>query len=66
MLENNPKEHKTFARTEREQLREYFAKRASQAPIPDPLDATSLIEWEEYITEMHELEVQLRNAWEEL
>ena len=61
-----PKSKITFAQTEREKIREHFARRASEAPIPDPFDAASLKVWDEYVQEMHELEQQLREAGDQL
>lgn len=53
---------KPFAKTEREELRDHFARRASEAPIPNPFDAESMREWEQYCEEMRNLETQLRAA----
>jgi hypothetical protein len=61
-----PKSKITFAQTEREKIREHFARRASEAPMPDPFDAASLKVWDEYVQEMHELEQQLREAGDQL
>jgi hypothetical protein len=61
-----PKPKITFAQTEREKIREHFARRASEAPMPDPFDAASLKVWDEYVQEMHELEQQLREAGDQL
>ncbi|MBU3966160.1 MAG: helix-turn-helix domain-containing protein [Euryarchaeota archaeon] len=47
---------KPFARSEREELREHFVKRAGEAPIPNPFDPESMRSWDEYVQEMHELE----------
>ncbi len=63
---DNVQRNKSLARTEREQIRELFQKRASEAPIPSPFDAASLKEWDEYVQEMRELEQRLRDAGEEL
>ncbi len=62
MSENNVERLKTFARSEREKLREHFTRRASEAPVVDIFDAVSIREWDEYVLEMHELERQLRDA----
>jgi hypothetical protein len=61
-----PKPKITFAQTEREKIREHFAKRASEAPIPNPFDPESMRKWDEYVQEMHELERQLQEAGEQL
>jgi len=63
-IESKPKI--TFAQTEREKIREHFARRAGEAPVPDPFDATSLKVWDEYVQEMHELERQLTEAGDQL
>ena len=55
-----------FARTEREKIREHFARRAGEAPVPDPFDPESMRKWDDYVQEMHELERQLREAGEQL
>ncbi len=57
---------KTFAQTEREKIREQFARRAGEAPIPDPFNPESMRSWDEYVQEMHELERQLQEAGETL
>ncbi|MBU4138696.1 MAG: hypothetical protein KJ729_01935 [Euryarchaeota archaeon] len=57
---------KTFARSEREKIREQFVKRAGEAPIPNPFDPESLRVWDEYVQEMHDLEQQLRDAGDQL
>lgn len=59
MAENNSKANKAFAQTEREQIRELFKARANSPPIPDPFNAQSMQEWEEYVIEMRELEAHL-------
>lgn len=61
-----PKPKIPFARTEREKIREHFARRAGEAPIPDPFNPESMRSWDEYVQEMHELEQQLREAGETL
>jgi hypothetical protein len=61
-----PEQKITFAQTEREKIREHFARRASEAPIPNPFDAASLKVWDEYVQEMHELERQLQEAGDQL
>jgi len=63
-MEIESKPLKPFARSEREKLREHFARRAGEAPIPNPFDPVSLRVWDEYVQEMHELERQLREAGE--
>ncbi len=65
-MKNESNANKTFARTEREKLRELFTARASSAPIPDPFDAKSIQEWEEYCKEMRGMEATLRDAGEVL
>jgi hypothetical protein len=65
-MNSESKPLKPFARSEREELREHFARRASEAPVPDPFDPESMRSWEEYVDEMHELERQLREAGETL
>lgn len=62
--ESNPL--KPFARSEREQIREHFAKRASEAPVPDPSDPMSMRQWLDYVDEMREIENQLREAGDSL
>jgi hypothetical protein len=57
---------KTFARSEREKIREQFVRRAGEAPIPSPFDPESMRKWEDYVDEMRELELQLREAGEQL
>ncbi len=57
---------KPFAQTEREKIREQFVRRAGEAPIPNPFDAESMRKWEDYVDEMRELELQLREAGEQL
>ncbi len=61
-----PNQKIPFARTEREKIREHFARRAGEAPIPNPFDAESMRKWEDYVDEMRELELQLREAGETL
>ncbi len=61
-----PNQKIPFAQTEREKIREHFVKRASEAPVPDPFDPESMRLWDEYVQEMHELELQLREAGEPL
>ena len=61
-----PNQKIPFAQTEREKIREHFARRAGEAPIPDPFDPESMRKWDEYVQEMHELERQLREAGEQL
>ena len=61
-----PNQKITFAQTKREKIREHFTRRASEAPIPDPFDAESMRKWDEYVTEMHELERQLTEAGDQL
>ncbi len=53
---------KPFAKTEREELRDRFSRRAGEAPILNPFDAESMREWEQYCEEMRNLETQLRAA----
>ena len=65
-MNNESKPLKTFARSEREELREHFTRRAREAPIPDPFDPLSMRSWDEYVQEMHELERQLSEAGEQL
>lgn len=66
-MNTEPKPLKTFAPiTEREQIREHFARRAAGAPIPNPFDAESMRKWDEYVLEMHELEQQLKDAGDRL
>lgn len=65
MNQNNVGKLKPFA-SEREQLRELYTLRASQAPIPNPFDPMSLRIWSEYVDEMRELELQLREAGDHL
>ncbi len=55
-----------FAQTEREKIREHFARRAGEAPVPDPFDPESMRKWDEYVAEMHELERKLTDAGEQL
>lgn len=50
---------KPFVQSERESIRTIFARRASEAPIPDPFNAASMQEWEEYVEEMRNLESQM-------
>jgi len=57
---------KPFAQTVREELRYHFARRAGEAPIPNPFDAESMREWEQYCEEMRNLETQLRAAGDSL
>jgi hypothetical protein len=57
---------KPFARTEREELREHFAKRASEAPIPNSSDPESMRQWFDYVDEMREIENQLKEAGDSL
>ncbi len=57
---------KPFAQTEREKIREQFVRCAGEAPIPNPFDAESMRKWEDYVDEMRELELQLREAGEQL
>ncbi len=61
-----PNQKIPFAQTEREKIREHFAMRAGEAPIPNPFDPESLRVWDEYVAEMHELERQLREAGDQL
>jgi len=61
-----PKPKITFAQTERENIREHFTRRASEAPIPNPFDPESMRKWDEYVAEMHELERQLTEAGDQL
>ena len=61
-----PNQRIPFAQTEREKIREHFARRAGEAPIPDPFDAESMRKWDEYVAEMHELERQLTEAGDQL
>ncbi len=61
-MENTTKRVKTFAKSEREKIRELFSKRAGEAPVPSPFDAESLREWDQYCEEMRDLEAQLRAA----
>ncbi len=65
-MENSTERNKTFAETEREQLRELFKTKASNPPIPNPFDADSLRKWDEYCREMRDLEAALREAGEGL
>lgn len=60
------KQHKPFAQSEREQLRELFIRRACEAPVPDPFSPSSMTRWYEYVEEMRELECMLRAAGEQL
>jgi len=57
---------KPFARSEREQIREHFIKRAREAPLVSPLDPSSMEAWWDYVDEMREIEQQLKNAGEHL
>ena len=57
---------KTFARSEREKIREHFVKRASEAPVVSPLDPSSMEAWWDYVDEMREIERQLQEAGEHL
>ncbi len=61
-MEIESKPLKPFARSEREQIREHFAMRAGEAPIPNPFDPESMRRWDEYVQEMRELEQQLQEA----
>jgi hypothetical protein len=61
-----PKPKITFAQTERERIREHFARRAGEAPLFNPFDPESIRKWDEYVAEMHELERQLMEAGEQL
>ncbi len=65
-MENSTERNKTFAHSEREQIRDFFKERASHPPIPNPFDAVSMRRWEEYCAEMRELEAQLKAAGEML
>ncbi len=63
---DDTRNNKSSAMDEREQIRELFKARASNPPIPNPLDAKSMAEWEIYCEEMRELEAQLVAAGETL
>lgn len=65
-MNSKSKPLKPFARTEREELREHFAKRAGEAPIPNPLDPESMLQWLDYVDEMREIENQLKEAGDSL
>lgn len=65
-MENSRDRNKTFAKSEREQIRELFKKKASNPPIPNPFDADSLRKWDEYCKEMQGLEAALRECGEGL
>lgn len=57
---------KPFARSEREKIRDHFAKRAGEAPVPNPLDPESMRQWLDYVDEMREIENQLKEAGDSL
>jgi hypothetical protein len=61
-MDKDSSPNKPFVRSEHEQLREHFIKRAGEAPIPNPSDPVSMTVWEDYVDEMRELERQLREA----
>jgi hypothetical protein len=61
-----PNQKIPFAQTEREKIREHFARRAREAPIVSPLDPSSMEAWWDYVDEMREIEQQLREAGEQL
>jgi hypothetical protein len=65
-MENSRERNKTFAKSEREQIRELFKEKASNPPIPNPFDADSLKKWDEYCKEMQGLEAALRECGEGL
>ncbi len=65
-MKDNTKNNKSFVQSEREKIRELFKARANNPPIPNPLDAKSMAEWEIYCEEMRELEAQLVAAGETL
>ncbi len=64
-MENNTQRNKTFAKSEREQLRELFKERAANPPIPKTIFGYDP-EWEAYVEEMRGLEAALRAAGEVL
>jgi hypothetical protein len=51
-MSKESKQLKTFAQTEREKIRDHFAKRAGEASIPNPLDPESMRTWDEYVKEV--------------
>jgi hypothetical protein len=57
---------KSCARSEREELRAYVAKRAGEAPIYNLLDPESMLQWLDYVDEMREIENQLKEAGDSL
>jgi hypothetical protein len=65
-MKKESKPLKPFARTEREELRDHFAKRAGEAPIPTPSDPESMLRWLDYVDEMREIENQLKEAGDSL
>ncbi len=66
MTKNIVQTIKHFAQSERERLREHFAKRATEVPLVSPFNAASLRIWDEYVDEMRELELQMREAGDHL